>query len=566
MLDHHGGLPNNGDMTLRPSFDVPSRRLSSAAWAQVLLLAAMAASAQEISNGLVSVRAVGREGRYLGFEVLARGSEAAVVRFSSARVQLSARKCEARLDRPTLVFSELQAAGGSGLELGTADTMRVTLRPGEAYPAVAFDLTIAGFDAGQWTNRVGLEPFHFLALYLAEAEAWHQRGWLNATPLADPFPLLLDRHAGTPEICGYLYNRHWSYTPPLGAHPLPVIGLWAPRSGRYVGFEFQTTRLEDNSEKEIATGYRWEEAPRTAGVEGGQFVALVYPFGGQGYQQLVWPAPGTRLKSRATLLWSRNLPASDDPNRLLWSFLWEHTRQALPSPPETPDVGWIPGGIRQGDFQGPPAGGLIGGVERPFQVDGSRVLSGWGWHNESPTAVPARRGDTQRLQALENEAQELLRLAKHFQAGGEDCVFWEKPLAGQWTEEWGGAPVTTLHNANGFAAGALSGLVPRPPPEGLFARGGRRFPLGPAHRLDAQRICRRALFALRHWRHAQRLVLPRILHGVQGRRRRQPPRAGPKRARSGPRLHLPLPDDVAFRQQPRRQPRFGVPLGTQQRA
>ncbi len=442
-------------MTLCPSFSVPSRRVWSAAWAQVLLLAALAASAQEISNGLVSVRAVRREGGYLGFDVLARGSNAAVVRLSSARVQLAARGCEARDGRQTLVFRELQAASGSGLALGAADTMRVTLRPGEPYPMVAFDLTIAGFDSAQWTNRVGLEPFHFLALYLPEAEAWHQRGWLNANPLADPFPLLLDRHAGTPEISGYLYNRRWSYTPPLGAHPLPAIGLWAPSAGRYVGLEFQTTRLEDNSEKDIATGYRWEEAAGNAGGEGGQFVALVYPFGGQGYQQLVWPVPGSRLNSRATLLWSRNLPATDDPNRLLWSFLWEHTRELLPRPPETPDVGWIPGGIRQGDFQGPAAGGLIGGVEKPFQVDGSRVLGGWGWHNESPTAAPARRGDTRRLQALESEAQELLKLAKHFQAGGEDCVFWEKPLAGQWTEEWGGQPVTTLHNANGFAAGRL---------------------------------------------------------------------------------------------------------------
>ena len=419
------------------------------------MLAALAASAQGISNGLVSARAVGREGRWVGFDVLTQGSNAAVVRLSSARVQLAARRCEARDRGRTLVFSELEAARGSGLALGAADTMRVTLRPGEPYPVVAFDLTIAGFDSAQWTNRVGLEPFHFLALYLAEAEVWHQRGWLNATPLADPFPLLLDRHAGTPEISGYLYNRCWSYTPPLGAHPLPVIGLWDPRAGCYVGLEFQTTRLEDNSEKDIATGYRWEEAPGTAGVQGGQFVALVYPFGGEGYQHLVWPAPGSRLNSRATLLWSRNLPATDDPNRLLWSYLWEHTRELLPRPPETPDVGWIPGGIRQDDFQGPAAGALIGGVEKPFQVDGSRLLGGWGWHNEGPTAAPARRGDTRRLQALELEAQTLLKLAKHFQAGGEECVFWEKPLSGRWTEEWGGQPVTTLHNANGFAAGRL---------------------------------------------------------------------------------------------------------------
>ncbi|MGA2866850.1 MAG: hypothetical protein ABSF95_20445 [Verrucomicrobiota bacterium] len=419
------------------------------------LVAGSTAPAQEIGNGLVTVRAVRQEKDYAGFDLLTNGNPAAVVRLSSARVQLVARKCEVRAAERALVFSGLQAARDSGLALGARDALRVALKPGEPYPVVWFDLTVAGFDPAQWTVRVGREPFHFLALYLPEAEAWHQGGWLNATPLADPFPLLLDRHAGTPEISAYPYNRNWSYTPPLGAQPLPVIGLWAPSSGRYVGLEFQTTRLEDNSEKDLATGYRWQPGPGDQRAEGGQFVALVYPFGGQGYQQLLFPSPGARLKSHGTLLWSRDLPARDDPNRLLWSFLWERIRDRLPRPPEAPDVGWIPGGLRRGDFEGPAAGGLIGGVEEPFQVAGSKVLAGWGWHNESPTAAPARRGDTNRLQALEREAEELLRLARHFQAGGQECVFWEKPLAGQWTEEWGGKAVTTLHNANGFAAGRL---------------------------------------------------------------------------------------------------------------
>jgi len=211
----------------------------------------------------------------------------------------------------------------------------------------------------------------------------------------------------------------------------------------------------DNSEKDLATGYRWD--PNSAGkqTDAGQFVALVYPFGGQGYQQLILPTPGAHLKSQSTLLWSLNLPATQDPNRLFWNFLWQRERQRLPSVPEVPDVGWIPGGIRLPDFAGPPGGGLIGGVEGPFQVAGSKVLGGWSWHNESPTAVSARQGNTNLLQALENDARQLLTLAKHFQVQGDDCVFWEKPLTGQWTEEWGGRPVTSLHNANGFAAGRL---------------------------------------------------------------------------------------------------------------
>ncbi len=414
-------------------------------------------TAQElrIENGSAQVRAVRSEAGYTGFDVHAGGASAAVVRLSSGRVGMTASRCARNPAGDTLIFEGLAARRGAGLTLGEGDRVEVKLRPNDPYPVVSFRLTVAGFDAARWKAVVGMEPFHFLALYLPEAEAWHQRGWLNATPRADRFPLLLDRHVGTPEISAYHYNRNWSYTPPLGAHPLPVIGLWAPPTGRYVGLEFQTTRLDDNSEKDIATGYRWEEPGADAGPASGQFVALVYPYGGPGYQQLVFPQPGSGLASHGTLLWSRALPATADPNRFVWSVLWKRIGNQLPPVPAVPDLNWIPGGIRQSDFAGPASGRLIGGVESPFEVPGSTVLSGWGWHNESPTAAPARAGEENRLRRLQDEADRLLPLARHFQAGGEDCVYWEKPLTGQWTEAWGGAPVTTLHNANGFAAGRL---------------------------------------------------------------------------------------------------------------
>lgn len=38
----------------------------------------------------------------------------------------------------------------------------------------------------------GPAPFHFLVCPMPTAQVWHQRGWLNATPYADPFPLLQD--------------------------------------------------------------------------------------------------------------------------------------------------------------------------------------------------------------------------------------------------------------------------------------------------------------------------------------------------------------------------------------
>lgn len=430
-------------------------------WLQLVCLGSMfglpgpSLFGQEIKNAVVTITATKAEADISGFDVRAEGRTVALVRFSSTSVGLVAGQAQVNARADTLTFKQLKARGDCGLRFSPDDSLAVHLKAGDPYPVVRFDLTLASFDPAAWKKALGAEPFHFLALYLAEATAWHQRGWLNATPLADPFPLLLDRHVGTPEISAYHYNRNWSYTPPLGAHPLPVIGLWAPSVSRYVGLEFQTTRLQDNSEKDLATGYRWVDKPDPAKADSGQFVALVYPYGGQGYQQLVFPTPGSRLHSQGTLLWSLHLPATDDPNRLLWSFLWPRVRDRLPPVPSVPNLAWIPGGIHLSDFFGPAGGRLIGGVEKPFQVPDSKLIYGWTWHNESPTAGAARRGDVRHRQALEAEARELLPLAKRFQADGDECLFWEKPLSGEWTPEWGGKPATTLHNANGFAAGRL---------------------------------------------------------------------------------------------------------------
>jgi hypothetical protein len=417
------------------------------------LCSSVPGSAQEIGNGLVTVRAVKEGTAWTGFDLLSQTHTAAVVRLSSDQL-VTAAGCTATRDK--LVFASLTPKTGCGLQLGPEDAIQVTLPPGEPFPIVSFDLSIRGFDSNAWQSVASKQPFHFLALCLPEAEAWHQRGWLNATPLADPFPLLQDTHAGTPEISAYHYNRTWSYTPPLGAHPIPVVGLWAPRLGRYAGFEFQTTRLADNSEKDLATGYHWAEKtdkPTKPG-QAQQFVALVYPSGGRGYQQLVFPKAGDRLASRGVLLWT-NLESTLDPNRFFFGYLWQREKSLLPRVPKVVDLSWLPGGIRLADFEGPPGGGLIGGVEPPFQVAGSKVLNGWRWQNERPTQVAKARGDTARLDFLQAEAGRLLRYVKRFRVGDDDCVFWEKPLEGAWTPEWGGAPVTTLHNANGFAAGRL---------------------------------------------------------------------------------------------------------------
>ncbi len=104
-----------------------------------------------------------------------------------------------------------------------------TNSPGSWEPVVRFQLTVRSFDTNRWLSMFpdGPAPFHFLVCSMPTAQVWHQRGWLNATPYADPFPLLEDVHVGSPEI-SCLWNRNWSYLCPLGGHPIPMIGLWDP--------------------------------------------------------------------------------------------------------------------------------------------------------------------------------------------------------------------------------------------------------------------------------------------------------------------------------------------------
>ena len=97
------------------------------------------------------------------------------------------------------------------------DFVSIGLLPG-IDPVLRFRLTVKAFDELRWRAMFpqGTAPFHFLSCSMPTAQVWHQRGWLNATPNADPFPLLKDVHVGTPEL-SCQWNRNWSYLCPLGA-------------------------------------------------------------------------------------------------------------------------------------------------------------------------------------------------------------------------------------------------------------------------------------------------------------------------------------------------------------
>ena len=156
-----------------------------------------------ISVVRVTVRPAGRE----GFDVLAGGRLSAPIRLStngaitaetvetqSGGVRLSRLVCkDPRASRSRRTISaQCRASLGRGA--------------GSTVPAEGPEFRRRAM-AGPVPRGAG--PVPLLSCSLPKAQVWHQRGWLNATPHADPFPLLQDVHTGSPEL-SCTWNRNWS--------------------------------------------------------------------------------------------------------------------------------------------------------------------------------------------------------------------------------------------------------------------------------------------------------------------------------------------------------------------
>jgi hypothetical protein len=380
-----------------------------------------------------------------GFDVLADGKLVAPIRLSAEGAILADKVEEIG---GGLRLSGLRCPDAEALSFGPDDFVSIEPPSAEASgPLVRFKLTLARFDAARWQSLFGhvKTPFHFLVCSMPSAKMWHQRGWLNATPAEDPFPLLGDNHAGSPEI-SCLWNRNWSYLCPLGAHPIPMIGLWDPDSRLYVGYDFQQSRATDQSARFIATAYCWQEGTES------NFITLAFPFGGLRYGELVFPKAGQTVESRFELIIDTDLPATDDPNERFQERLFQRYSNALPVVPAMNDVAWLPGAARLRDFPGPIGLNLFGaGGEHVFYPEGTLLTLGWAGHREMPIDAAARQDDTAAIEGARRQLETLLeKYGRHLSINGENCLFWEKPLAGAWRESWGGPAVTTLHNSDSW--------------------------------------------------------------------------------------------------------------------
>jgi len=402
----------------------------------------LAATIQGHAGPVFTVQPSGNE----GFDVFADGVLSAPIRLA---VNGAIRADSVVTNASGIVLSGLHSSDPLAVTFAADDYVSITLSSSSnaPEPIVRFKLTLVSFNTNRWLALFpgGAAPFHFLSCSMPTAQVWHQRGWLNATPYADPFPLLQDEHVGSPEI-SCLWNRNWSFICPLGAHPVPMIGLWDPAASLYVGYDFQEARTTDQSERYIATAYCWGQSATT------NFIALAYPYGGLRYGQQVYPQGGEVLSSWFSLEIDPSLPATEDPNERFQARLFGRYTNAIPPVPAMNDLAWIPGQARLSGFAGPIGLDLYGpGGETTFYPAGTILVQGWQGHQEMPIDTAARNGDLGSINYARGRIETLLtNYAMTFSVGGETCLYWQKPLSGAWLAAWGGPAATTLHNSEGW--------------------------------------------------------------------------------------------------------------------
>ena len=393
------------------------------------------------------IRAAGSAGNYTGFDLVVAGKSLAPARFSSNG--LIAASTMQTLPNGALRFSGFRAAEASGLELSDGDFVQAAPGLASPYPEISFQLTVKKFDAAKWNAAAGGPcPFHFLTFSLDGAEAIHHRGWLVATPALDPYPLQAGRQ-GTFTLASK-WSRDWTWAPPFGACPIPVAGLWAPRSGRYAAFDFTDARLKDHTEKLVASAYCWKQGRDR------NFITLVYPFA-RNYIGLRHPQGGEKIASHFRVTYDLDLHSWEDPNQRYHERLWLEYYDLLPGAPALNDLSFLPGYARLNDFPRPAPPRFTYTVPKKDQWESNFFEEGTvipEYAELQPLDFFYWQKDQASINAVKEQMPYLLRMAKRFQAGGEECCYWPKPLEGKSRPALG--DVTTLRNIHGWSiAGAL---------------------------------------------------------------------------------------------------------------
>ena len=375
------------------------------------------------------------DNRYIGFRVEEDNRVLASILFHANGALYATR---VQTQEGQLLFSGFRTDGS--WEVGEDSVVSVTLSQTNPYPQVAFRIRVQRFAPVIWEATHGKQPLHVFACSLPGAPIFHQRGWVIPTPVIDDH--LMQGAFGTDSATIVsAWSPDWMYAPAIGAYPLPVVGLWKPDEGRYIAYEFFDARLTDHSEHNLGSTYCWQSK------EAKQFFCVTLSYG-KPYNQLGYPKDGEVFASRFRILYSTSLRYEDDPNLFVNEYIWRTYRQMLSSAPTMNDLLWLPNPYRLERFLTPQLGRLLYRTkDDPFSLDNNLESYGVGW--DSPIDYVYATGNQQAIAGLREDLAQLANLAQRFTVNGEECVYWRKPLEGDWKPNYGKG-VPTLHNVNGW--------------------------------------------------------------------------------------------------------------------
>ncbi|MCS7254571.1 MAG: hypothetical protein NZ781_11190, partial [Armatimonadetes bacterium] len=191
-------------------------------------------------------------------------------------------------------------------------------------------------------------------------------------------------------------------------------------------------------------------AGRVTSDLGREFFALVFPYAVKGFRELRYPNGNETIESHFRILWHTNLPSTDDPNRFVHRWLWQNFSDKLPSAPLMNEFGWLPKNLRLISFPRPGLGELfiVTGDDNPFQKPGNIAAIGVDFAAQVIDYQFIIRNESA-LKRLHQQLDQLTHYALHFTVNGDKCVFWQKPIKGDWRDHYGKG-VPTLRNVQGF--------------------------------------------------------------------------------------------------------------------
>lgn len=392
-----------------------------------------------IWNDKTSVATEVNDSGVTGFKIYASGKgkmerEIATVKLISQDKWVA--KKATRYEKNGVTWIELRdiETRGTGYtpQFGSDSYIKIGLNRKSPYPKVDFSLDIKSFSKLKWENSWKEKvPLYFLECIMNKAQMFYLGGFLYPSPKVDPFPISRPRMRGN-------WGKDWSYAPAMGATPLPAVGLWAPKSGKFVAYEFQDARNTDKSSKYIASSY-------FAGTKAHpqQFFALLYPYQ-RHWTELTYPEQPELVKTHFTIVYDLNIYSYDDPNMFMTNYIWNKYKDFLPGAPRMNDLSYLP---------------PLDSVQMLLYFGGpANLLQRGGWHlkNDAETAASwfAREGtahaymtdDTQTINRLKNQINYLISKAQKETINGDECIYWKYPLSGSWQDKSGGEKATTARH------------------------------------------------------------------------------------------------------------------------